>query len=211
MLPLAPSATDPASDTPAALCGSLEVVPIFDVIQWVCGAGQSWLVRVWAEEGLDAAVAIVDGELVHAQCGNKTGYDALIVLLEAKTGRFELQTISGDLQRTLRGNWMETLLTAAQKADEAPAAMRERRTATRARTRSSDSGEYALTSPGLRTVPAPPAPESSHLIDLGFAAMKSGDIERARLLWTQALEHDPGNRALQFNLRKLDSLRPPTR
>jgi Tfp pilus assembly protein PilF len=53
----------------------------------------------------------------------------------------------------------------------------------------------------------PNAP-ASHLIDQGFLAMKAGEIEHARTLWKQALTQDPENRMLQFNLRKLDSLRP---
>jgi hypothetical protein len=201
---LAPLAAHEHRETTVSspLCGSLEVMPIFDVIQWVCSSHQSWQVHLLEKE-VEAYVAIVDGELADARWGNQIGHEALVNILDTKTGRFELRPVNGESQRTLRGSWILTLLTATQKADERCSRDSEPRT-TEANTDDTrpklpgESGEHQLE-----------MPQSLHLVDLGFAAMRSGDIEQARLLWTQALEQDPNNRALQFNLRKLATLPPP--
>ncbi len=221
-----PVAQDVGDASSAALCGSLAVVSLFDVIQWVCASRQSWLVRLWGS-GLDGSVTIVDGELIDARCGGKTGHDALVGALEAKVGRFELQAICGEVQRSMHGNWMATLLTALQKADEGSGAactqLHERGEASTGRSRSAGSGQYSLQLCSVQpevlpasaastdggAAPPQPVPASSQLIDLGFAAFKSGDVAQARLLCSDPLRLDPNNRALQFNLRTLETLAPP--
>jgi hypothetical protein len=229
-----PVARDFAGTTAGpALCGNLQVVPIFDVVQWVCSSRQSWQVFLVAG-GIEGRAAIVEGELVDAHWGDKIGHEALVEILNARSGRFELQPLNGAVQRSLRGNWILTLLTAAQQADEHSRIEQDlidKQQAAGARVpRSSKppntnvSGEYRsdrrrlqrledrIGSPATRGLGSDdtmtPGAPTSHLIDQGFLAMKAGDIERARTLWKQALAQEPENRMLQFNLRKLDSLRP---
>jgi Flp pilus assembly protein TadD len=48
-------------------------------------------------------------------------------------------------------------------------------------------------------------PEVSRLIDLGFAALRSGNREEARKHWEDALKLDPSNRMIELNLRKLEA------
>jgi hypothetical protein len=49
-------------------------------------------------------------------------------------------------------------------------------------------------------------------IDLGFAALREGDNQKAKEYWQAALAQQPDNRTLQFNLRRLDeSARLPGR
>ena len=47
--------------------------------------------------------------------------------------------------------------------------------------------------------------EVAQLVDQGFSALKSGDRERAKRCWRDALRLDPSNRALELNLRKLEA------
>jgi hypothetical protein len=42
------------------------------------------------------------------------------------------------------------------------------------------------------------------LVDEGFAALKRGDRDHARVCWSEALALDPTDRMLKLNLRKLD-------
>jgi serine/threonine protein kinase len=46
----------------------------------------------------------------------------------------------------------------------------------------------------------------SLLIDQGFVALRRGEPDSARRAWQEALDRDPGNRALALNLRRLGSL-----
>jgi hypothetical protein len=41
------------------------------------------------------------------------------------------------------------------------------------------------------------------LIEEGFTALERGELDTARRVWTAALGLDPGNRALEANLRRL--------
>jgi hypothetical protein len=45
---------------------------------------------------------------------------------------------------------------------------------------------------------------ATYLTDLGFAALRDGNLAEARHHWTRALLCDPDNRTLRLNLRKLD-------
>ena len=51
----------------------------------------------------------------------------------------------------------------------------------------------------------------AHLIDQGFAALRTSDRDEARKCWEEALRLDPANRMIELNLRKLDAknLRDP--
>jgi serine/threonine protein kinase len=74
------------------------------------------------------------------------------------------------------------------------------------------SGFEGSKQPSATSVPAKPAaplppPEGSvaELIDQGFTALRKGNRERARQCWEEAWRHDPSNRALELNLRKLNA------
>ena len=202
---------------------------IFDVIQWVCGGHRSWRIRLPAL-GTDAAVTVVDGDLTDARWGDKVGQDALLEILKVDRGCFELEPIVGESPRTLEGNSTWNLLSAAQAASAskgAPALPQANRTASGMASRGSpappgDPLDGVVSQPPAPAGDAPPSPDlpSSdpsewdeiavpELIDRGFAAVRSGAIEKAKAIWRQALKRDPGNRALQFNLRKLDGWGSP--
>ena len=44
-----------------------------------------------------------------------------------------------------------------------------------------------------------------YLVDLGFAALRAGELAEAKRHWSRALLLDPTNRTLQLNLRRLDA------
>jgi hypothetical protein len=193
------------------LQGNLAVIAVFDVIQWVCENRQSWNIRL-LEQAVDASITVVEGEIVDAKWGALFGTEALIEIAECKQGSFELAPVRSESLRSLRGNWRQILLNAAQRLDERngtsqghPSRMPD---PSPKRSKSSgQSGEHQLTGIQSGQPAAPSAIDqqaAAELIDSGFAAMREGDLDRARQLWNQALTHDPGNRALQFNLRKLD-------
>lgn len=203
--PLAPSIAERRRRGPAhtfVLRGNVEFISLLDVIQWVCSIRQSWSIRI-LRRGVDAFVTIVDGDLVDAHWGGKVGHDALVAILEIRDGYFELQRIAQTPQRNLHGNWMSTLLLATKAADERslPACDAKRLEKRRSVVKEGSTGGVVQTKARDSRSAVP-----HHLIDDGFAAVRSGDLEKAKAIWREALQHDPDNRALQFNLRKLENV-----
>ncbi len=220
----------PASDL--VLKGQIDVLSVVDVIQLVSNRTQSWCI-VLVEQGLEASVTIVDGELADARWGCKSGTDALVEIVAMRTGTFEVQPFAGLEERTLFGLWQGNILAAVQRLDErtqaqssVPApAIKKSQSKIKAASSRSKLGEYdfdAILSDDAFDLPnESPADgardadetrsvvnkseDAPELTDLGFLALRAGDVEQAKAHWTKALELDPTNRALQFNLKKLQN------
>jgi hypothetical protein len=45
----------------------------------------------------------------------------------------------------------------------------------------------------------------AELVDRGFVALRMGMPDEAYTLWTRALERDPDNKSIRFNLQRLEA------
>jgi len=221
--PAAPSASQAASSN-LVLKGQLGVVSVVDIIQLVSNRGQSWCI-VLVDQGLECAVTIINGELADARWGIKSGSEALVEIVGMRTGSFEVQPFTGLEERTLFGLWQGNILAAVQRLDERvqaessiPPSLKDSRREPRSTRSRSKSGQYdfdAILSDDAFDVPAESPADTARsatdnsnnaleLTDLGFAALRAGNVEQAKAHWAKALALDPTNRALQFNLKKLE-------
>lgn len=200
--PLPPELPNARAERPGVLFGSLDVVSAFDLLEWLCSNRRTLALHVLAP-GLTGHVVVENGELVDARCGGLQGLPALTEIVGCPRGQFELVQVAATAQPTLQGRWQALLLSAAQQLDEREFELASRTT----------------TGPEPRAAPVPPAgppgrePRTSveTLIDRGFAALRDGNRAEARRCWSAALAMTPGDRMLQFNLRKLDNPEPAKR
>jgi hypothetical protein len=205
------------------LRGDLSVVTIFDVIQLMCTQGRAWTITL-SDQEVDASVSVAGGELIDAHYAEQSGEGALVELIALRMGQFEVRPQLGDVPHTIHGPWQHNLLVAAQRLDER---MSKQRTESARPSRAPaafdmtphQSGEFQFdeaaylrsrVTSGQGTSTQTTNAERRHktsaveLIDRGFAALRAGNIREARADWTLALALDPSNRALQFNLKKLE-------
>ena len=216
------------SGTSPVLGGDLSVVSVADIVQLLCVPGHSWLVQI-VEQGCEASLTVCDGELVDARYGQRCGLHALVEMLAIRSGGFEVQPFEGTTTPTIRGTWQQNLLTAAHRLDERtnsgypneprassslpPPPARHRSGPFEFGPDPNDSSDSTTEEP---VADAGAAPEPARvaralaLIDQGFAALRAGNVDETRAHWTAALELDPENRALQFNIKKLQSRQPRT-
>ena len=219
----APSAAADAVRSQVALRGQLGIVSVVDIIQLMSNRGQSWSIVLF-DQGVDATVSIVNGELADARFSNKSGHEALVEIVAAEAGYFEVHPLEGAAERTLLGLWQSNVLAAVQCLDERvraqsgiPTPQKESRREPRPKLLRKESGEYdfeAILSDKAFDLPLDSSTDTSRvklaasnyvleLTDLGFSALRAGNVEEAKARWAKALEIDPNNRALQFNLKKL--------
>lgn len=97
--------------------GVLRRVGLQDVLQMECLARNSAVLSVKAGE-LHGQVFVKAGDIVHANCGDKTGEKAFHEIMGLKGGEFELQPFSEPPARTIEGQWEFLLMEAARKRDE---------------------------------------------------------------------------------------------
>lgn len=104
-----------ARDCGEGFHGWLHRVSLVDVLQMYHHAAQSLVLRVHGD--VDGEIAIRHGELVHAECGAKTGVEALVALLAARRGELETAALV-HAERTLEGSFEHVLLDGLRAIDE---------------------------------------------------------------------------------------------
>lgn len=98
--------------------GVLRKVGIQDIIQMECLNRHSVILELSAP-GAKGEIYIQDGELVHAQLGNKVGEEAVYALVALRGGEFELKPFITPPSRTIQGQWEFVLMEAFRQRDEA--------------------------------------------------------------------------------------------
>lgn len=109
--------------------GVLRRVGLQDVLQMECLARNSSLLKISAGN-VQGAIYVKDGQIIHAQCGHRTGEDAFNHLLGLSGGEFDVKPFSAPPAQSITGSWEFLLMEAARKRDEqgespAPAALAE--------------------------------------------------------------------------------------
>lgn len=176
-----------------SLQGSLQIVSPPDLIQWLCCGNRSHRVHLWGAD-FEGELVVQSGELVDATADGLRGMDALVAIFEQTEGSFELLALDAVRSHSLHGSWQSLVLTATQRLDE----------------RAMEFSPTAHTREDIAPVPAEilSGNESSsvaELVDRGFVALRVGMPGVAYTLWTRALERDPDNKSIRFNLQRLEA------
>lgn len=107
--------------TKKGFVGRVADLQLTDIIQLNCLARMKTALSV-SKEDMEGMIYFEDGEIVHAECGNKTGEEALFEILKWERGNFS--TISGaePVKHTISRPWQELLIEGMRQKDEGGAA-----------------------------------------------------------------------------------------
>lgn len=97
--------------------GVLRRVGLQDVLQMECLARSSSVLKINAGS-VHGSVFVKDGQIIHAQCGSRTGEDAFNYLLGLAGGEFDVQPFTAPATQSISGSWEFLLMEAARKRDE---------------------------------------------------------------------------------------------
>jgi CheY-like chemotaxis protein len=97
--------------------GVLRRVGLQDVLQMECLARNSSVLKIHAGS-VHGTVFVKDGQIIHAQCGNRIGEDAFNYLLGQAGGEFDVQPFTAPPNQSISGSWEFLLMEAARKRDE---------------------------------------------------------------------------------------------
>lgn len=101
----------------SGFAGTLRNIQLTDIIQMCCLAGASICVRV-RQDQQEGALYVIDGEVVHAECGSISGVDAFFTILSWQSGQFETLDEPLKTEPTIKEPCQFLLMEAARRADE---------------------------------------------------------------------------------------------
>jgi len=97
--------------------GIIQQASLADMLQMLCTGGNSLVLQVKSREGL-AEIFIAKGAVVHAQAGDKEGYDAFYHVMTLRGGEFYTQPFVDPPKVTVSHSWEYLLMEAARVMDE---------------------------------------------------------------------------------------------
>jgi len=97
--------------------GVLRRVGLQDVLQMECLARNSSVLKIHAGSA-HGTVFVKEGQIIHAQCGNRIGEDAFNYLMGLTGGEFDVQPFTAPPAQSISGSWEFLLMEAARKRDE---------------------------------------------------------------------------------------------
>lgn len=112
-----PSSFNHAQDADSGFAGTLKNIQLNDLIQMCCLSASSLCMRV-SKGQRQGTIFIVDGEIVHAACGDMVGEEAFYRILGWQTGSFESIEVSMTPQRTIDKSYQFLVMEAARRVDE---------------------------------------------------------------------------------------------
>jgi len=98
--------------------GELAEIPPFAVLQMLEMGNKSGVLEFDCD-GEPARLWLWEGRPVHAETKDQQGFDAVIAMLEANTGRFNFEPNRAAPKRTIKASISELLLEASRRLDEA--------------------------------------------------------------------------------------------
>jgi two-component system, chemotaxis family, chemotaxis protein CheY len=205
------------------LSGCFSTLSAADLIQMLCLAQRTAALRITAN-GMAGSVMVKSGQLVHATWGSLVGHKALCEILDAQDGVFRTTPLPDGIEPSIHTNWQHALMEAVRELDERSSSS-PRKSGSFPAIRLDDSLLDKMSPSGqddeVREPPKTSLPSgadarksarsggvASSLVDKGFAALRAGNVEEARQCWLAAKQLDPENRALDLNLKRLDSRAP---
>jgi CheY-like chemotaxis protein len=97
--------------------GVLRRVGLQDVLQMECLARNSSILKIHGARA-HGVVYVRNGQIIHAQCGSKTGEEAFNYLMGFAGGEFDVQPFAEPAMITISGSWEFLLMEAARQRDE---------------------------------------------------------------------------------------------
>ncbi len=104
--------------------GTLRNIQLTDIIQMCCLAGASMMIRV-SQGQQQGTIHIVNGEVLHAECGSLVGEDAFFGILQWEGGSFETLDAQPIENPSIQKNCQFLLMEAARLIDEQQAGQTE--------------------------------------------------------------------------------------
>lgn len=101
--------------------GRVADLQLTDIIQLNCLARMKTALSV-SKEDMEGVIYFEDGEIVHAQCGSKTGEAALFEILKWEGGDFSTLSGAEATNRTINRPWQELLIEGMRQKDESAGA-----------------------------------------------------------------------------------------
>lgn len=112
----------------SGFAGTLRNIQLTDIIQMCCLAGASICVRVHQDKK-EGNIYVLDGEIVHAECGAMVGADAFFTIMGWPSGQFETLDPATVPEPTIKEPCQFLLMEAARRADEQSQAEAEKQEA----------------------------------------------------------------------------------
>jgi two-component system chemotaxis response regulator CheB len=106
-----------ARDRPS-FSGQVNGIELLDFLQFMMLTGKELIVQVSAHGGAYGRIFVSNGSVLHAECGNLLGEEALFKCLSFKGGKFENQTWRSPDQVTITKPGEFLLMEAARRKDE---------------------------------------------------------------------------------------------
>jgi CheY-like chemotaxis protein len=97
--------------------GVLRRVGLQDILQMECLARSSTVLKIHAGS-VQGVVYVKEGQIIHAQCGSRSGEEAFNYLMGLTGGEFDIQPFAEPSTQTITGSWEFLLMEAARKRDE---------------------------------------------------------------------------------------------
>src|SRR5436190_13318745 len=97
--------------------GVLRRVGLQDVLQMECLSRNSALLEITTKE-LRGHIYILEGQIIHAEAGDRSGPEAFNFLMGLTGGEFAQKPFANPSQRTISDSWEFLLMEAARKRDE---------------------------------------------------------------------------------------------
>jgi len=158
------------------LNGSLEQLGVAELVQMLCMARRSAMIRVVGEVD-GGAIWIGQGEVQHAVYQSDAGEPAMAELLKKSRGKFSVFGNSTAPVQSITKAWQHVLLDAARMEDEA--------TGIHPRQAPDKSGEHPVHK-SKAGGHAAAAQQYRALTEAGFQSLRSGDLNKAREYWDAA-------------------------
>jgi hypothetical protein len=106
-------------DEPTGVSGTLTQMGLAEIVQTLDLGRKTATVTLFLPEEEEGVMVFVDGEVVHAACGNKSGAEAFYELAHRRVGRFKIHYgKSLEIRRTVHVSTTFLLLEAMRRMDE---------------------------------------------------------------------------------------------
>lgn len=179
--------------TPGFHATGLTGFHIGDALQLIHMGRGSNLITVRSEFQPDGVILIQEGMLVHAEIGDLVGEEAFFEILALEGGEIAAEPLDIEPRRTIERPLTELVLESMRVKDERAEELRKRRETQKELVVGEDAPPMSVASMDFY-----------QMIDDGFEAYRRGDLKAARRFWEEAHELRPDDRAVLFNLRRLD-------
>ncbi len=101
----------------SGFAGTIKNVQLNDLIQMCCLSASSMCIRVTIQNRV-GTIYVIDGEIIHADCGKSTGEEAFFRIMGWQAGSFETLKIEQPPEPTIKQNCQFLIMEAARFADE---------------------------------------------------------------------------------------------